>query len=78
MSDKSQTDLKTFIETVHRKDEKRNGNINQSVSYEAIRNYVNGIGDSNPLYRDKEYAKTTSYGALIALPIGFIASFPPG
>ena len=32
----------------------RIGNIfNQTVSYEAIRNFVNGIGDSNPLYRDE-------------------------
>ncbi|GAI04772.1 unnamed protein product, partial [marine sediment metagenome] len=27
------------------------GVFNQTVSYEAIRNFVNGIGDSNPLYR---------------------------
>jgi len=47
----------------------RVGNVfNQHASYEAIRNFANGIGDSNPLYRDEEYAKKTKYGALIASP----------
>lgn len=55
----------------------RIGNIfNQNVSYEAIRNYVNGIGDCNPLYRDEEYAKKTRYGALIAPPNWLYSVFP--
>ena len=31
--------------------------FNQTVSPESIRNYSNGIGDLNPLYRDPEYAE---------------------
>lgn len=55
----------------------RIGNLyNQTVSYEAIRNYVNGIGDSNPLYRDEEYAKKTRYGALVAPPSWCYSVFP--
>ncbi|RKX68342.1 acyl dehydratase, partial [candidate division WOR-3 bacterium] len=47
----------------------RVGNVfNRNAFYEAIRNFSNGIGDSNPLYRDPEYAKRTKYGALIAPP----------
>lgn len=57
--------------------EMRVGNtFNQTVSYEAIRNFVNGIGDSNPLYRDRDYAQKTHYGALIAPPNWFYSVFP--
>ncbi|MBI2877214.1 MAG: MaoC family dehydratase N-terminal domain-containing protein [Candidatus Tectomicrobia bacterium] len=55
----------------------RIGNIfNQNASYEAIRNYANGIGDWNPLYRDEAYAKKTRYGALIAPPNWLYSTFP--
>lgn len=40
--------------------------------YEAtrdnIRHYAHGIGDDNPLWCDPEYAKTTKFGDVIALP----------
>jgi acyl dehydratase len=53
------------------------GNIfNRTVSYEAIRNYVNGIGDFNLLYRDEEYARNTRYGALVAPPNWCYSVFP--
>jgi acyl dehydratase len=55
----------------------RVGNIfNQHASYEAIRNFSNGIGDSNPLYREEGYAKRTRYGALIASPSWVASVFP--
>jgi len=50
--------------------------FNQLASYEAIRNFVNGIGDPNPLYRDPEYAKKTRYGALIAHPAWVASVYP--
>jgi len=50
--------------------------FNRTVSLEAIRNYVNGIGDSNPLYRDREYAKKTRYGDLVAPPNWLYSVFP--
>jgi acyl dehydratase len=50
--------------------------FNGYVSYEAIRNYVNGIGDVNPLYRDEEYAKKTSYKRLVAPPNWLYSVFP--
>lgn len=55
----------------------RVGNVfNQTVSYEGIRNFSNGVGDANPLYRDEEYAKRTSYGALVASPAWTASVFP--
>ena len=50
--------------------------FNQNASYEAIRNFANGIGDSNQLYRDEEYAKKTEYGALVASPSWVASVFP--
>ena len=50
--------------------------FNQTVSYEAIRNYVNGIGDSNSLYRDRNYAKKTTYEDLVAPPNWLYSVFP--
>ena len=55
----------------------RIGNIfNRTASYEAIRNYSNGIGDSNPLYRDEEYGKRTRFGAMVASPAWVMSVFP--
>lgn len=50
--------------------------FNQFVSFEAIKRYVNGIGDVNPLYRDPSYARKTPYGALIAPPNWLYSVFP--
>ncbi|HEX78171.1 MAG TPA: acyl dehydratase [Dehalococcoidia bacterium] len=50
--------------------------FNMYVSREAIRNYVNGIGDINPLYRDPDYAAKTRYGRLIAPPNWLYSVFP--
>src|SRR5207245_4800485 len=39
-----------------------------SVSKEEIVAFAQSIGDTNPLYTDEAYAKTTPYGGLIAPP----------
>ena len=55
----------------------RVGNIfNSTVSYEAIRNFANGIGDANPLYQSEEYGKKTRYGAMVASPSWPYSVFP--
>jgi len=41
---------------------------NYEATRDAIRHYAHGIGDNNPLWCDPEYAKTTRYGDVIALP----------
>ena len=38
------------------------------ASRDNIRHYAHGIGDDNPLWCDPEYAKTTAYGNIVALP----------
>lgn len=49
---------------------------NQTVSPEAIRNFANGIGDINPLYRDEIYASGTRFEALVASPAWVASVFP--
>lgn len=57
--------------------ELRVGNVfNRTVSYEAIRNFSNGIGDVNLLYQDDKCAEKTRYGALIAHPAWPASVFP--
>ncbi|HEY7495712.1 MAG TPA: MaoC family dehydratase N-terminal domain-containing protein [Candidatus Tectomicrobia bacterium] len=38
------------------------------VSKEEIVEFARSIGETNPLYTDEEYARTTPYGGLIAPP----------
>ncbi len=53
-----------------------NNIYNETVSFEAIRNFANGIGDANPLYREEEYARKTRYQALVASPAWVASVFP--
>jgi acyl dehydratase len=32
------------------------------VTRDSIKHFVDGIGDLNPIFRDKNYAKKTKYG----------------
>lgn len=38
----------------------------QDVTVDTIRNFCNGIGDLNPLYRDSEYGRNSRYASVIA------------
>jgi len=40
----------------------------QDVTVDTIRNYCNGIGDLNPLFRDAEYGRRSRYASLVAHP----------
>lgn len=42
--------------------------FNTEVTRDAVRHFVDGIGDINPLYRDRKYAQKTKYGRLLAPP----------
>ena len=42
--------------------------FNGEATLDAIRHFVNGVGDTNPIFCDPEYAKSTKYGELIAPP----------
>jgi acyl dehydratase len=41
----------------------------QDVTTDTIRNFCNGIGDLNPLYRDAEYGRNSRYASVIAPPM---------
>lgn len=45
-----------------------NSIFNEYATKDNIRKFVNGIGDMNPLFSDKEYAEKTKYGSIIAPP----------
>ncbi|MCF0120947.1 MAG: MaoC family dehydratase N-terminal domain-containing protein, partial [Oscillospiraceae bacterium] len=45
-----------------------NAIFNEYATEDNIRKFVNGIGDLNPLYRDKEYAEKSRFGSIIAPP----------
>jgi len=49
---------------------------NVDVTEMAIRSFANGVGDDNPLWRDKEYAKNSPYKGIIAPPL-FVYSILP-
>jgi hypothetical protein len=40
--------------------------FNSEATCDAIRHFVDGFGDSNPLFRDTKYAAQTKYGRIIA------------
>ena len=44
------------------------------IEREPIRRWAEAIGDSNPLYRDEEYARKKGYRSIIAPP-GFVAQY---
>ncbi|MBI4195251.1 MAG: MaoC family dehydratase N-terminal domain-containing protein [Betaproteobacteria bacterium] len=41
----------------------------QDVTIDTIRNFCNGVGDLNPLYRDCEYGRNSRYASVIAPPM---------
>ena len=43
--------------------------FNTEITKDSIKHLVDAMGDTNPLYRDEEYAKNTKYGTLIAPPM---------
>lgn len=41
----------------------------QDVTEDTIRNFCNGVGDLNPLFRDAEYGRNSRYAGIIAPPM---------
>jgi len=48
------------------------------VEKETIRRVADALQDPNPLWRDEEYAKNTSWGGIVAFPIAFHPSTRSG
>jgi acyl dehydratase len=42
--------------------------FNTQANRDTIRHFADGLGDTNPLFRDREYARNTKYGCIIAPP----------
>ncbi len=42
--------------------------FNEVCTKDAIRHYAHGLGDTNPLWTDEEYAKKSRWGSLIGPP----------
>ena len=42
--------------------------MNTRITRDTIKRLADGMGDTNPLFRDPEYAKKTKYGGIIAPP----------
>ena len=42
----------------------RTENFIRDASIGSMLNFVNGIGDSNPIFRDQEYASYSKYGSI--------------
>lgn len=49
---------------------------NHTACFDQIRKFAYGIGDTNPLYVDETYAKSTRYEALVASPAWVASVFP--
>lgn len=50
----------------------------QHATLDTLTNFVNGMGDVNPLYRDREYARWTRHEGLVAHPCFIYARHWPG
>ena len=51
---------------------------NELICEETLRKFVRGLGDINPLWQDREYAKKTRYGTLVAPPSWLYSVFGAG
>ena len=64
LTDKSIADAKAMIGLQLRPE----GPYLQDASADSLRNWCNGIGDLNPLYRDPGYGAKTRYGTMVGHP----------
>ncbi|MDB5444714.1 MAG: MaoC family dehydratase [Phenylobacterium sp.] len=50
------------------------GPVSRTIEAGALIKFARGIGETNPLYLDEAYAKTTRFGALVAPPT-YVSTF---
>ena len=72
ITDEGLAKLRSLIGTKLRISQQFNG----LASKEAIRNFANGIGDTNPLWLDPEYTRKTRYRRIVAPPSWYYSVFP--
>jgi acyl dehydratase len=74
-------ELERHIERLKRKIGHESGPYTQAVEAGAIAKFARAIGETNPLYFDEGYARTTRFGGIIAPPTYascFITPLLPG
>ncbi len=52
--------------------------FNHYASPDTIRHFVHGMGDTNPLFSDEEYGKSSRWGAMVAPPTFLFSCFGRG
>lgn len=65
ITDEAIADAKGRIGTILRPE----GPYLQDATIDTIRNFANGIGDLNPLFRDAEHGRATRFGSMVAHPM---------
>jgi hypothetical protein len=60
--------IRTFHEFDATNPDYRQEYFNTQVTRDSIKHFVDGIGDINPLFRDRDYALKTKYKSLVAPP----------
>ena len=61
-------EVRTFLEFDAANPDYRQEYFNMQVTRDSIKHFVDGIGDINPLFRDRNYARATKYRCLVAPP----------
>ena len=61
-------ETRTFHDFTSEDPDYRQEYFNTQVTRDSIKHFVDGIGDINPLFRDRNYAVKTKYGKLAAPP----------
>jgi len=72
ITDEMLSEVRKFIGTKFRIGHSIN---NEEATRIAIQKFADGIGDTNPLWTDPEYAAKTRYGTIVARLHGSLASF---
>jgi acyl dehydratase len=60
--------IRTFQEFDATNPDYRQEYFNTQVTRDGIKHFVDGIGDINPIFRDRNYARATKYGRIVAPP----------
>ncbi|MFH1485008.1 MAG: MaoC family dehydratase N-terminal domain-containing protein [Chloroflexota bacterium] len=68
ITDEGLAQLRARLGTYNRPSRYGIGVYNEYAGRDAIRHFVQGIGDPNPLWVDEKYARKTQYGTIIAPP----------
>ena len=69
-------DLAPHLERMKKRIGLTSAPVTRRIELGEIVKFAHSIGETRPIYTDEDYAKTTSFGAVIAPPT-FVSIFPP-